>query len=333
MIRTVRINRPSDPPAANPAAPPAVNPPTGVAAYRAILASYHEAYAPPSWVDTHAQSLVDKYGHASVCYYHRGADLEVVRKLATQREPVNIGGSQGFDKPTLMAAFGWQRGYYDTHYAHTNELAPNIAVYCLSPVVPSTVTQRGDGEPLPHPVHMLHSIGYAFDMPHQTDCAHLLSEIAGVDAALTQTLTALYTSLFGLVFACARDKGCSFVCLGLVGAGYFASMYPDGPRRFRSDVWLPALEQAIAHAQWSRPRVHVLGTAKTGDFPMAGFFPECIPKYPTDTLFVNAWDPLSMVGNGNEYDSSLDGHFGRCSAAALLCWPVSNVRLTYRAVG
>merc|ERR1712039_724173 len=40
-----------------------------------------------------------------------------------------------------------------------------------------------------------------------------------------------------------------------------------------------------------------------------------------DSLLVNAWDPWSMVGNGNAADNSLDGYFGRCTAMALLCWP------------
>jgi len=31
----------------------------------------------------------------------------------------------------------------------------------------------------------------------------------------------------------------------------------------------------------------------------------------SDALFVNAWDPHSVVGNGNFNDNSLDGHFGR----------------------
>jgi hypothetical protein len=45
------------------------------------------------------------------------------------------------------------------------------------------------------------------------------------------------------------------------------------------------------------------------------------------TLICNAWDPHSMVGNGNWKDNSLDGFFGRCTLMAPLCWPVSNLDL------
>jgi len=36
----------------------------------------------------------------------------------------------------------------------------------------------------------------------------------------------------------------------------------------------------------------------------------------SDALFVNAWDPHSVVGNGNSNDYSLDGWVGRCTDMA-----------------
>ena len=50
------------------------------------------------------------------------------------------------------------------------------------------------------------------------------------------------------------------------------------------------------------------------------------------TLFVNAWDPFSMVGNGNAKDDSLDGQWGRISAMAVLCWPLTNPHIRYHPV-
>jgi len=60
------------------------------------------------------------------------------------------------------------------------------------------------------------------------------------------------------------------------------------------------------------------------------------PKVTTDptldmqkTLFVNAWDPWSIVGNGNEGDGSLDGHMGRTTMMGVLCWPGTNREIRY----
>ncbi len=52
-------------------------------------------------------------------------------------------------------------------------------------------------------------------------------------------------------------------------------------------------------------------------------FPGCVNKHP-DALFVNAWDPHSLPGNGNAGDISLDGYVGRSSAVHLYGWGVSN---------
>lgn len=53
----------------------------------------------------------------------------------------------------------------------------------------------------------------------------------------------------------------------------------------------------------------------------------------TEKLYINAWDPWSLVGNGHAGDASLDGYFGRSTPMALLCWPETNPSLQYVAVG
>lgn len=50
------------------------------------------------------------------------------------------------------------------------------------------------------------------------------------------------------------------------------------------------------------------------------------------TLYVNAWDPWSLIGNGNERDNSLDGYWGRCSNMAILGWSLTNPFIKYRSV-
>ena len=46
-----------------------------------------------------------------------------------------------------------------------------------------------------------------------------------------------------------------------------------------------------------------------------------------NTLFINAWDPWSMIGNGNKADKSLDGYWGSVSNMAYLGWPFTNFNL------
>lgn len=50
-----------------------------------------------------------------------------------------------------------------------------------------------------------------------------------------------------------------------------------------------------------------------------------------ESLIINAWDPFSLVGNGNAGDISLDGYIGRISAAGVLSWPITNPQIQWRA--
>ena len=65
-----------------------------------------------------------------------------------------------------------------------------------------------------------------------------------------------------------------------------------------------------------------------------GFIPDILvtDKDVEHTLYVNAWDPWSLIGNGNGRDSSLDGYWGRCSNMAVLGWSHTNPFINYRSV-
>ena len=62
-------------------------------------------------------------------------------------------------------------------------------------------------------------------------------------------------------------------------------------------------------------KVNIASTNLVGDIP------DILDE---TSLFVNAWDPHSVVGNGNAQDKSLDGYFGRLSDLALMCTPLTN---------
>lgn len=51
-----------------------------------------------------------------------------------------------------------------------------------------------------------------------------------------------------------------------------------------------------------------------------------------ECLLLNAWDPHSVVGNGNANDSSLDGYYGRSSSLGLMCFPLTNPWITHQAL-
>ena len=135
------------------------------------------------------------------------------------------------------------------------------------------------------------------------------------------------------------------VIMSLVGANNFASKYHDargrGAAHFQRTIWSPALVQAWSMLPLSTQiTTKMMGSKRSSAFRLVGtaleniedigYFPDNICTVDTKTtLFVNAWDPWSFVGNGNARDASLDGHMGRCTMMALLCWPKTNPSLTY----
>jgi hypothetical protein len=61
---------------------------------------------------------------------------------------------------------------------------------------------------------------------------------------------------------------------------------------------------------------------------------ETLPDTATldNTLFVNAWDPHSIIGNGNYNDDSLDGFWGRISNMSVLGWGYTNPYMKWQAI-
>ena len=75
----------------------------------------------------------------------------------------------------------------------------------------------------------------------------------------------------------------------------------------------------------------ILGKERVKGYRNVGFFPDCIAgmKNPETTLFCNAWDPQSYIGNGNSMDDSLDGFMGRYSNLSVSSNMLLNKNITF----
>lgn len=212
----------------------------------------------------------------------------------------------------MEQTFGWRVGFYETFFRQTVRLAPNIAVFCKTPVAMKDGTIQT--------INMINSIGYAFDSKDQIDYK-LLRKMG------RQTPIEKYVKVFDKIFVCAEEYGLQTIVMSLVGAGVFA-LYWEG---LLEDIWIPAFNESRRKFRqftilFMGPTVFPVRSEQVG-FKVVnlGFFPQNVEKVDVkQTLFVNAWDCFSMAGNGNAKDESLDGHVGRNTAVALLCWPLTN---------
>jgi hypothetical protein len=291
-----------------------------------LYAIYREGYGFPTWALDKFQHEFSTYAPTVEVYYDpTNSALDVVKKLVTEREPVNIGMFRAYDENMMAKTFGWSQGYYGRFYLQEGVVAPNVGIYCQTPVQVKPGVFKD--------VHIYNAIGYAFDTTDQPDYLYF------VKGDNQHQLPARYEQVFSAIYTCAESKGLQTVVMSLIGANNFAIEYSDadghGPAHFQQTVWAPALRRAMS--RFPDITTKLMGTNPStrknldlADIVDIGRFPANVNLVEiTTTLFVNAWDPWSFVGNGNERDNSLDGFMGRCTVMALLCWPKTNPCLTY----
>ena len=233
-----------------------------------------------------------------------------------------------YNADALQDAFGYRTAYYGSLAQQSRRLPPSLAVY----------THARVGAPGPNQVkaHILHAIGLAFDSPTQPDYRLLQSNQVNC--------LAFYRLLFRIVFKCADNRlGVdSTVVLSLVGGNNFATCYPGGKRQFWHQIWIPALQSHLTSFPSHSSRIRGMGFPSTfltmlgqvlplirDRFKGNSRFPEILGRHDLcRTMFVNAWDPWSVAGNGNTSDNSLDGFVGRHSNVGILSSLLTNPFLT-----
>tara|TARA_B110000046_G_scaffold104099_1_gene111609 strand:- start:2316 stop:4013 length:1698 start_codon:yes stop_codon:yes gene_type:complete len=303
-----------------------------VSAARTLRSCYDQGYAFPAWSMDGIPDQESMFRATRVYYGDSvpGAsqpDLDIIQRLVREREPVNIGMKRRYDANALQKAFGYHEGYYGT--LAKQSLPPSLAVY--------TQARVAIGGQLVEGVHILHAIGLAFDSSSQPDFKLLHNNLDCV---------AFYRHLFRMIFTCADDRlgPNSTVVLSLVGGNNFAGYFPGGKRNFWDQVWIPALESHLQSYTSHSSRLRGMGfppeflTMLGKKLPSIrdrlegnGRFPNIVldPEYDrSQTLFINAWDPWSVVGNGNASDNSLDGYVGRSSNVGILSSSLTNPFLT-----
>lgn len=272
---------------------------------------YFKYYAFPDWVIGTVRKHFQTLMLAAVAYYHTDDDEKEVRRLAQEREPVNIAQERLYDVDELERLFGWRVGYYQHFFDQTGQLAPNFAVY-------TPTFLDGDESKL---LHVINVIGFAFDSYMQPDYQYF------VTGERQGEIQERLERIFRFIYRCAEDHQIDTVVMSLFGCANFASKFPGN---FQTKHWMPAFRATLPVAQKLELKIRFMGADVAG-YENMGKFPDDVHKYP-GALFVNAWDPFSLPGNGNGKDASLDGYVGRHTNIALNGSLMLNPWLQFRAV-
>ena len=303
---------------------------------------YGKGFEFPEWSIFYVINNSELLRQTRVYYDELDKDKQnIIERLVYQREPVNIGSGRRYDQNKLDEIFKYTKGYYDEYFDEEKSLAPNIAIFTKAGV------RRGPSDYVK--VNIINSIGYAFDSENQSDYKYFFGN--NFDAAKKNELIIRYKNIFNKIFHCACDRKFNTIVFSLIGGGAFSSKYPDGGTvNFIKEIFVPAFNQIknLYHndmASNSNPffinkfDIKFMGTDRPGnsnfftelgfdeDYEDIGYFPQNIDKIEDNidgTLFVNAWDMLSVPGNGNFSDNSLDGYTGRYSTVGVLGTGLTN---------
>ena len=262
---------------------------------------YHHGYPFPKWV-LDKEEWRDAAFADTVVFFHASDTLQEVQMLATEREPCNIAMQRMYDEGEMLKRFGWARGAY--RLTTPERRMPNFAVLCRATVKARALDLR---------VWVLNVIGVAHDHRSQPDMAAFSTR---------EQVLAAYAAMWRLALAAvkhlARMRAIDRMCVYNVGGGAF-----DGGlfASFERDCFEPTFLPLV-------PAINAEGV----EVMMGGRIPDSLDASSERTLYINAWDCWSLVGNGNERDNSLDGFWGRCSNLAVLAWPRTNPLMAWKDV-
>jgi len=293
-----------------------------------IRGMYYPQYAFPKWTIDYfvsSESNIQRY-KSEIIYAGDMSKSDEIYKLVTERDMVNIAMERGYNVDLCDKLFGFRQSYYSTYFQKHQILAPNVAIYTLSNL---SAHENAQSDVLTQ-IHLYHAVGYAFDHIDQPDYIALKTRSR-------QYLTDLYVEIFRKMFTFATNKKFKTLVMTVLGGGYFSRLYPHGGSLgFQKNVFAPAFYDAYKkygldlQIQFSNKGHNipaaivklkaVIPIIVVKEFP---FFVKDLEDV-ENTLIVNAWDPHSMIGNGNAGDPSLDGAVGRFTDACVMGMPMCN---------
>lgn len=292
-------------------------------------------YKFPLWVlDDLYMTMHEEFAKQTIVFYDHVDEkrFEDVQKMAYQREPVNIGMVIHHDVAKLNKHFKYKESYYKEYYKKYNIIAPNIAIYCETPAVPyskTNVTEKIDTKEMKI-VRILNVVGYGFDSSAQPDFNYF-NEKAKKESNLKKHMKLIFDKILACIKKFKTTKPIKWMHLPGFGTGAFAGSNPYVLNVFQElcDIFIPFFESEgvevdrgniFTNGSFGGNTLRLYDTWKAhdnSDLPLES------------RLYINAWDPHSILGNGNFNDASLDGYFGRSTAISVLGWSETNPYMKY----
>lgn len=288
-----------------------------------VHALYPKKYRPP------AVCLANGPEGPMIIVMHKEDDFDTAKKLATQRDPVNLAMYRPCSETKVKSLLGYDKSAYVEMYEerNRNKDTPGGLRLPMNFAVAATVKVQ-IGSNVLGSFKVINMIGLAFDHEDQPDYEYIEANFDS-DSARKEAIKSWYKRMWELAFAYADAQGdvATLVVYGVGGASFRHTGLFRREEDFTSEVQQPVLQEVwemypdldvkvgTKDNEFRIPSGLIPGTARTGAARKA-MLQRC--------LFVNAWDPHSVPGNGHGADDSLDGRWGRISNISRVAWGVTN---------
>ena len=276
-----------------------------------IFKVYDKGFEPPKWI---LNIDLDKYMKTTILYFDKNSND--YKDLCKYRIPVNIGMDLYYNKRLMKKYFSYSDSIY-------NEQSSNIAIFTKTPV---NINDKW------HDINVINVISPALDSYDQYDYKKIINK-TGFNKNITNE--EIYTYMIEKCFKKIKKCFIKFDTLVLHGFGLGAfSLLCEELNINCKKVYEKCF---IKYFGKSKKKIYLnnLSFINIKNNPnicninniIIDIILHCniIQLNNLDkVLFVNAWDPFSLIGNGNNLDNSLDGYFGRISAMSVLGWSITN---------
>lgn len=315
---------------------------------RALFKIYEPRFSPPEWIlnpDT-LQKVIKCFPFTTIYFDssdNTSTTLANVKKLVAIREPTNISNRSYYSKNDLMASFGYHSSIYGS-------LPDSINIAAFTKTLFRPAGENASAGISHHQnnyyvqstdifINLLNVCAPAFDSNDQPDFKYFSRN----DRKDIWALQKRFALIFKMIFECALRKNMKHIMLIGFGLGAFGNAIDDYIAGLNM-----AYKKYINRLESNNIKLYYCDFHRQGFDTIMGsidinleylyvsydslwdFVDNVNTKYDIyQVLFVNAWDPHSILGNGNFSDNSWDGHFGRRTAISVLALPQLNPCIEY----
>lgn len=297
--------------------------------FEIVLLTYQNHYKPKLNLKNLQEYALseDFHRHAKTAHiYYNSAQIshEDALRIIFQREPTNIAmGNNQYNEHKLEELFGYRKGIYNDKSAKKSDGTSFKDLPNTATVYSETYLWNPPGGNQKKEIACLSLPAPALDSKEQPHYSYYVKE-DHLDSGKYETEMQF---LFSVIEKAIRDnketafqnKGIKRVVLSRFGQGAFLAAlsskdqdlahqaYKNQMANFLNNV--KDLGLKIVMSEYSYPEQDVWYNAM-----IVGDIIETAEEY---DLIINAWDPHSAPGNGNDADASFDGSMGKGSAILL----------------